>query len=129
MTSSKDFVSGSYRSRKKGMDRPARRLSVRIPTEEWRADISKGGAVYTTARIVNISAGGAYLVVQRPFQLDSIMTMYIKSPHFSFITRARVIRCEQNGIGVRFVDLNGLIKDTILSRATKHLHQRYMKRK
>ena len=129
MTSIKDSTSGSHRNRKKGMDDAARRLSVRIPTDEWKADISLGRVAHTTAKIVNMSADGAYLDVQRPFQLDSIMTMYIKSPHLSFITRARVIHTGPNGVGVHFLDLSGLIKDSIMSQATKHLNRRYMKRK
>jgi len=110
------------------MDESTRRLSVRVPTDEWEADISVGCAAHTSAKIVNISAGGAYLVVQCPFQLDSIMTLFIKSPHLSFITRAKVIHTGSNGIGVCFLDLNGLIKGSIMSQATKHLNQRYFER-
>ncbi len=81
------------------MDDAARRLSVRIPTEEWEVDVCVGRAAQTTSRIVNISADGAYLIVERPFQLDSIMTMYIKSPRLAFHTEAKVIHAEPNGIG------------------------------
>ena len=123
MTIIKHYISGSYRNRKKGMDRPARRLSARIPTEGWETDISVGGEAHTTGKIVNMSTGGAYLMLPHPFQLDSIMTMYIKSSQLSFITRAKVVHTKPNGIGVHFLDLNGLIKDSILSQATKHINR------
>jgi hypothetical protein len=110
------------------MNYSARRLSVRVPTEEWEADIPTERTVHTTAQIINISADGAYLVVQRPFQLDSIMTMYIKFQRLSFHTEAKVIHAEPNGIGVRFLDLDRAIRASILTQITEHLNLRYLKR-
>jgi len=110
------------------MNDSARRLSVRVPTEEWVADICTERAAHTTAQIINISADGAYLIVERPFQLDSIMTMYIKSPRLSFHTEAKVIHAEPNGIGVRFLNLDRVTRVSILNQVTKHLNQRYLKR-
>jgi hypothetical protein len=110
------------------MNDSARRLSVRIPTEEWEADICTERAAHTTAQIINISADGAYLVVQRQFQLDLIMTMCIKSPRLSFHTEAKVIHAEPNGIGVRFLDLDRAIRASILTQITEHLTRGYSKR-
>jgi hypothetical protein len=110
------------------MNDSARRLSVRVPTEEWEADICTERAAHTTAQIVNISADGAYLIVERPFQLDSIMTMYIKSPRLAFHTEAKVIHAEPNGIGVRFLNLDREIRASILTQITEHLNLRYLKR-
>jgi hypothetical protein len=110
------------------MNYSARRLSVRVPTEEWEADIRTERAAHTTAQIINISADGAYLVVQRQFQLDLIMTMYIKSPRLSFHAEAKVIHAEPNGIGVRFLNLDRVTRVSILNQVTKHLNQRYLKR-
>ena len=128
MTPIENCISHSYSNYRNRMDDAARRLSVRIPTEEWEVDVYIGRAARTTTRIVNISADGAYLIVERPFQLDSIMTMYIKSPRLAFHTEAKVIHAGPNGIGVRFLNLDREIRASILTQITEHLNLRYLKR-
>ena len=82
-----------------------RRLAVRIPAVGWEANISSGDSENTEAKIVNLSTGGAYLMTEAEYQLDSKVNLRIKSPQMSFFVTAIVLRNDPYGIAVRFLDL------------------------
>jgi c-di-GMP-binding flagellar brake protein YcgR len=82
-----------------------RRLAVRILAIGWKADISSGDSETTEAKIVNLSTGGAYLMTEAEYQLDSKVNLRIKSPQMSFFVTAIVLRNDPYGIAVRFLDL------------------------
>ena len=82
-----------------------RRLAVRIPAIGWKADISSGDSENTEAKIVNLSTGGAYLMTEAEYQLDSKVNLRIISPQMSFFVTAIVLRNDPYGIAVRFLDL------------------------
>jgi hypothetical protein len=74
----------------------ARRLAVRIPAIGWEANISSGDSENTEARIVNLSTGGAYLMTETEYQLDSKVNLWIKSSQMSFFVTAIVLRNIRN---------------------------------
>jgi hypothetical protein len=82
-----------------------KRLAVRIPAVGWKANISLGESENIEAKIVNLSAGGAYLMTEAEYQLDSKVNLWIKSPQMSFFVTAIVLRNDPYGIAVRFLDL------------------------
>jgi hypothetical protein len=126
MTSIEDFISHSYSNCKNRINDSARRLSVRIPAEEWEADVTSHGSEHTNVKIANISADGAYLIMKNEFRLDSTMSMYIKSPRLSFHTEATVIHANPDGIGVCFLDLDRAIRVSLLSQVSKHMLQNHI---
>ena len=83
----------------------ARRLAVRIPAVGWEANISSGDSENTEAKIVNLCTGGAYLMTEAEYQLDSKVNLWIKSSQISFFVTAIVLRNDPYGIAVRFLDL------------------------
>ena len=83
----------------------ARRLAVRIPAIGWEANISSEDSENTEAKIVNLSTGGAYLMTEAEYQLDSKVNLRIKSSQMSFFVTAIVLRNDPHGIAVRFLDL------------------------
>ena len=82
-----------------------RRLAVRIPAIGWEANISSEDGENTQAKIVNLSTGGAYLMTEAEYQLDSKVSLWIKSSQMSFFVTAIVLRNDPYGIAVRFLDL------------------------
>ena len=82
-----------------------RRLAVRIPAVGWEANIFSGDSENTEVKIVNLSTGGAYLMTETEYQLDSKVNLWIKSSQISFFVTAVVLRNDPYGIAVRFLDL------------------------
>jgi hypothetical protein len=82
-----------------------RRLAVRIPAIGWEANISSGDNENIEAKIVNLSTGGAYLMTEAEYQLDSTVSLWIKSSQMSFFVTAIVLRNDPYGIAVRFLDI------------------------
>ena len=82
-----------------------RRLAVRIPAVGWEANISSEDSENTEVKIVNLSTGGAYLMTEAEYQLDSKVNLWIKSSQMSFFVTAVVLRNDPYGIAVRFLDL------------------------
>ena len=102
----------------------AQRLAVRIPVIGWEAKISSENREYTRAKIVNLSAGGAYLMTEAEYQLDSKVNLRIKSPQMSFFVTAIVVRNDPLGIAVRFLDLCESTKSSILEIVSRFLSRR-----
>ena len=102
----------------------AQRLAVRIPVIGWEAKISSENREYTRAKIVNLSAGGAYLMTEAEYQLDSKVNLRIKSPQISFFVTAIVVRNDPLGIAVRFLDLCESTKSSILEIVSRFLSRR-----
>ena len=99
----------------------ARRLAVRIPAVGWKANISSGDSENTEARIVNLSTGGAYLMTEAEYQLDSKVNLWIKSSQMSFSVTAIVLRNDPYGIAVRFLDLCESTRCSILEIISQFL--------
>ncbi len=99
----------------------ARRLAVRIPAIGWEANISSGDNENTEARIVNLSTGGAYLMTEAEYQLDSKVNLWIKSSQMSFFVTAIVLRNDPYGIAVRFLDLCESTRCSILKIISQSL--------
>jgi len=99
----------------------ARRLAVRIPAIGWKADISLGDNENTEAKIVNLSTGGAYLMTEAEYQLDSKVNLRIKSSQMSFFVTAIVLRNDPYGIAVRFLDLSESTRSSILEIISRFL--------
>jgi hypothetical protein len=99
----------------------ARRLAVRIPAIGWEANISSGDSENTEARIVNLSTGGAYLMTETEYQLDSKVNLWIKSSQMSFFVTAIVLRNDPYGIAVRFLDLSESTRSSILEIISRFL--------
>ena len=83
----------------------AQRLAVRIPLIGWEANISSEQLDYTSAKIANLSTGGAYLITEAEYEPDSIVTLWIRSSQLSFFVTAEILRNDPYGIAVRFLDL------------------------
>jgi hypothetical protein len=83
----------------------ARRLGVRVPFIGWQANITSEHLEYTRAKIANLSTGGAYLITEAEHEPGSIVTLWIKSSQLSFFVTAEILRKDQYGIAVRFLDL------------------------
>jgi hypothetical protein len=98
-----------------------KRLAVRIPAVGWKANISLGENENIEAKIVNLSAGGAYLMTEAEYQLDSKVNLWIKSPQMSFFVTAIVLRNDPYGIAVRFLDLCESTRCSILEIITRFL--------
>jgi hypothetical protein len=98
-----------------------RRLAVRIPAVGWEANISSGDSENTEAKIVNLSTGGAYLMTETEYQLDSKVNLRIKSSQMSFFVTAIVLRNDPYGIAVRFVDLSESSRSSILEIISRFL--------
>ena len=99
----------------------ARRLAVRIPAIGWEANISSGDSENTEAKIVNLSTGGAYLMTEAEYQLDSKVNLWIKSSQMSFFVTAIVLRNDPYGIAVRFLDLCEPTRCSILEIISRFL--------
>ena len=99
----------------------ARRLAVRIPAVGWEAYISSGDSENTEAKIVNLSTGGAYLMTEAEYQLDSKVSLWIKSSQMSFFVTAIVLRNDPYGIAVRFLDLCESTRCSILKIISRFL--------
>jgi hypothetical protein len=98
-----------------------KRLAVRIPAVGWKANISLGENENIEAKIVNLSAGGAYLMTEAEYQLDSKVNLWIKSPQMSFFVTAIVLRNDPYGIAVRFLDLCESTRCSILEIISRFL--------
>ena len=98
-----------------------RRLAVRIPATGWKANISSGDSENTEAKIVNLSTGGAYLMTEAEYQLDSKVNLWIKSSQMSFFVTAIVLRNDPYGIAVRFLDLCESTRCSILKIISQSL--------
>jgi hypothetical protein len=83
----------------------ARRLGVRVPLIGWQANIASEKLEYTRAKIANLSTGGAYLITEAEHEPGSIVTLWIRSSQLSFFVTAEILRKDQYGIAVRFLDL------------------------
>jgi hypothetical protein len=83
----------------------ARRLGVRVPFIGWQANITSEHLEYTRAKIANLSTGGAYLITEAEYEPGSIVTLWIRSSQLSFFVTAEILRKDQYGIAVRFLDL------------------------
>ena len=99
----------------------AQRLAVRIPVIGWDAKVSSENRECTRARIVNLSAGGAYLMTEAEYQLDSKVNLWIKSSQMSFSVTAIVLRNDPYGIVVRFLDLCESTRCSILEIISRFL--------
>jgi hypothetical protein len=99
----------------------AQRLAVRIPVIGWEAKVSSENRECTRAKIVNLSAGGAYLMTEAEYQLDSKVNLWIKSPQISFFVTAIVMRNDPLGIAIRFLDLCESTKSSILEIVSRFL--------
>jgi hypothetical protein len=99
----------------------ARRLAVRIPAIGWEAHISSEDDKDTQAKIVNLSAGGAYLITEAEYPLDSKVNLWIKSSQLSFFVTAIVLRNDPYGIAVRFLDLCESTRCSILKIISQFL--------
>src|SRR5210317_901073 len=99
----------------------ARRLAVRIPAIGWEANISSEDSENTEAKIVNLSTGGAYLMTEAEYQLDSKVNLRIKSSQMSFFVTAIVLRNDPYGIAVRFLDLSESTRSSILEIISRFL--------
>ena len=102
----------------------AQRLAVRIPVIGWEAKVSSENRECTRAKIVNLSAGGAYLMTEAEYQLDSKVNLWIKSPQMSFFVTAIVVRNDPLGIAIRFLDLCESTKSSILEIVSRFLSRR-----
>ena len=100
-----------------------KRLAVRIPVVGWEADIATEDSGHIQAKIVNISADGAYLMTKQEFKPGSSITMLVKSHLICFHAKATVTRNDTYGIGVHFIDLGGLSRNLILNLISKFLAQ------
>ena len=98
-----------------------RRLAVRIPAVGWEANISSGDSENTEAKIVNLCTGGAYLMTEAEYQLDSKVNLWIKSSQISFFVTAIVLRNDPYGIAVRFLDLCESTNSSILEIISRFL--------
>ena len=99
----------------------ARRLAVRIPAIGWEANISSEDSENTEAKIVNLSTGGAYLMTEAEYQLDSTVNLRIKSSQMSFFVTAVVLRNDPYGTAVRFLDLCESARCSILEIISRFL--------
>ena len=98
-----------------------RRLAVRIPAIGWEVNISSEDGENTQAKIVNLSTGGAYLMTEAEYQLDSKVNLRIKSSQMSFFVTAIVLRNDPHGIAVRFLDLCESTRCSILEIISRYL--------
>ena len=99
----------------------ARWLAVRIRPIGWEAKISLEDNRNTQAKIVNLRTGGAYLMTEAEYQLDSKVTLWIKSSQMSFFVTAIVLRNDPYGIAVRFLDLCESSRCSILAMISQFL--------
>jgi c-di-GMP-binding flagellar brake protein YcgR len=102
----------------------AQRLAFRIPVIGWEAKVSSENRECIRAKIVNLSAGGAYLMTEAEYQLDSKVNLWIKSPQMSFFVTAIVVRNDPLGIAIRFLDLCESTKSSILEIVSRFLSRR-----
>ena len=97
------------------------RLAVRIPFIGWEADITSEYLEHTRAKVVNMSTGGAYLIIEAEYKPGSIVTLWIKSAQMSFFVTAQVLRNDPFGIAVCFLDLCNSVRCSILKIITQFL--------
>jgi hypothetical protein len=102
----------------------ARRLSVRVPAIGWEACISNEGSKKTTAKISNVSADGAYLITKEQYDPESTVTLSIRSPLICFSITGLVVRKDQFGLAVRFLDHSKSTRSSLLEIVSKLLAAR-----
>jgi hypothetical protein len=102
----------------------AQRLAFRIPVIGWEAKVWSENRGCTKAKIINLSAGGAYLMTEAEYQLDSKVNLWIKSSQISFFVTAIVVRNDPFGIAIRFLDLCESTKSSILEIVSRFLSRR-----
>jgi hypothetical protein len=105
----------------------ARRLSVRVPAIGWEACISNEGLKKTTAKMSNVSADGAYLITKEQYELESRVTLSIKSPLICFSVTGLVVRKDRFGLAVRFLDHSESTRSSLLSIISKFLAEKRSK--
>jgi len=94
---------------------------VRVPAIGWEACISNEGLKQTTAKISNVSADGAYLITREPYEPKSRVTLRIKSPLICFSVTGLVVRKDQFGLAVRFLDHSKTTRSSLLRIISKFL--------
>jgi hypothetical protein len=99
----------------------AQRLAVRIPLIGWEVNISSEHLEYTSAKIANLSTGGAYLITEVEYEPGSIVTLWIRSSQLSFFVTAKILRNDPYGIAVRFLDLRESDRIAILNIISQFL--------
>ena len=97
------------------------RLAVRIPVIGWEANILSENIERTSAKIANLSAGGAYLITEAEYQPGSMVNLGVESSQISFWVTAIVLRNEPFGIAVRFLDLCESTRGSILKIVSRSL--------
>jgi hypothetical protein len=102
----------------------ARRLSMRVPAIGWEACIWNEGSKKTTAKISNVSADGAYLITQEQYEPKSTVTLSIRSPLICFSITGLVVRKDQFGLAVRFVNHSKSTRSSLLNIISKLLAER-----
>jgi hypothetical protein len=102
----------------------ARRLSVRVPAIGWEACISNEGSKKTTAKISNVSADGAYLITKGQYEPESTITLSIRSPLICFSITGLVVRKDQFGLAVRFLDHSKSTRSSLLNIISKLLAEK-----
>jgi hypothetical protein len=102
----------------------ARRLSLRVPVIGWEAYVSSNSSENTRAKIANVSADGAYLITRRQYQPASTVALSIKSPIISFSVTGMVVRNDQYGVAVRFLDHSNSTRNSLLKIISKLLAEK-----
>jgi len=99
----------------------AQRLAVRIPFIGWEANITSEHLEYTTAKVANMSTGGAYLITEAEYKPGSIVTLWVRSSQLSFFVTAQVLRNDPFGVAVLFLDLCESTRSSTLKIITRFL--------
>ncbi len=99
----------------------AQRLAVRIPFIGWEANITSEHLEYITAKVANMSTGGAYLITEAEYKPGSIVTLWVRSSQLSFFVTAQVLRNDPFGVAVLFLDLCESTRSSILKIITRFL--------
>jgi hypothetical protein len=99
----------------------------RNPFIGWEANLTSEYLEYTTARIANMSTGGAYLITEADYEPGSIVTLWVKSSQLSFFVTAKVNKNDSIGIAVSFLDLRESDRRAISVIITRFLSKRKVK--
>ena len=99
----------------------ARRLSIRVPALGWKVYVSTEQSGNSRARIANLSADGAYLIIKNRYKPGSKVTLSVKSAQVCFSVTALVLRDDSYGIAVRFLDLSESTRNSILNIISRFL--------
>ena len=102
------------------MDR-GNQLSVRVPASGWEVSVSTEKSGFSSAKIANISATGAFLITNYPYQPGTEVTLWVKSALMCFSVTGLVLRTDSYGIAIRFLGLSESAKHSILNLISRFL--------